>query len=43
MFKNGVIKFKEQFEGESDQKSKMKRINIGIKREEVKKEKISES
>ena len=42
IFRNGVIRFQEQFEGDSDQKSKMKRINIGIKTEEVKKEKISE-
>jgi 2-phosphosulfolactate phosphatase len=43
LFKNGVVKFKEQFEGETDKKSKMKRVNIGIKREEDKKEKISET
>lgn len=43
MLKNGIVKFKEQFEGDSDKKSKMKRVNIGIKREEDKKEKISES
>ncbi|MEO8665451.1 MAG: 2-phosphosulfolactate phosphatase [Ignavibacteria bacterium] len=43
IFQNGVVKFKEQFEGESTQKSKMKRVNIGIKREDGKKEKISES
>lgn len=36
MFSNGVVKLKEQFEGESDQKSKMKRVNIGLKREEKK-------
>lgn len=41
-FRNGVIRFKEQFEGDFDQKSKMKRVNIGIKREDIKKEKISE-
>ena len=40
--RNGVIRFKEQFQGDTDQKSKMKRINIGIKREDEKKEKISE-
>lgn len=43
MFRNGVVKLKEQFEGESDQKSKMKRVNIGIRKEEVKKAKISET
>ncbi len=43
VFQSGVVKFKEQFEGESTQKSKMKRVNIGIKREDGKKEKISES
>jgi len=36
LFKNGVVKFKEMFEGESTQKSKMKRVNIGPKKEEVK-------
>lgn len=36
IFRNGVIKLKEQFEGESDQKSKMKRVNIGSKGGEVK-------
>ncbi len=36
MFMNGVIKLKEQFEGESDQKSKMKRVNIGIKQHKLK-------
>lgn len=29
IFKNGVVKLKEQFEGESTQRSKMKRVNIG--------------
>jgi 2-phosphosulfolactate phosphatase len=43
IFRNGVIRFREQFEGDSDQRSKMKRVNIGIKREDVKKEKISET
>jgi len=44
IFKNGVIRFKEQFEGETNQKSKMKRVNIGNKREEEKqKVKISEA
>lgn len=43
IFRNGIVKFREQFEGESDKKSKMKRVNIGIKREEDKKEKISEA
>lgn len=42
MFKNGVVKLKEQFEGESDQRSKMKRVNISNKREEGK-QKVSES
>jgi 2-phosphosulfolactate phosphatase len=42
IFRNGVIRFKEQFQGDSEQKSKMKRINIGLKREDEKKEKISE-
>ncbi|MBS1518619.1 MAG: 2-phosphosulfolactate phosphatase [Bacteroidetes bacterium] len=36
LFRNGVVKFKEMFEGESSQKSKMKRVNIGVKKEEVK-------
>lgn len=43
ILKNGIVKFKEQFEGDSDKKSKMKRVNIGIKSEQDKKEKISES
>lgn len=44
IFRNGVIRFKEQFEGESNQKSKMKRVNIGNKREDEKqKEKVSEA
>lgn len=43
IFRNGVIRFREQFEDDSDQKSKMKRINIGIKTQEIKKEKISET
>ncbi len=43
IFRNGVIRFQEQFEDDTDQKSKMKRINIGIKSTEVKKEKISET
>ncbi len=43
IYRNGVIRFREQFEDDSDQKSKMKRINIGIKTHEVKKEKISET
>lgn len=38
LFRNGVIRLKEQFEGESDQRSKMKRVNIGIKREEKQKQ-----
>lgn len=42
LFQNGVVKFKEMFEGESSQKSKMKRVNIGLKIQEPKKEKISE-
>lgn len=42
IFRNGVVKLKEQFEGESDQKSKMKRVNIGNKREEGK-QKVSEA
>lgn len=37
MLRNGVIKLKEQFEGESDQKSKMKRVNIGLKNQEKQK------
>jgi 2-phosphosulfolactate phosphatase len=37
MLRNGVIRLKEQFEGESDQKSKMKRVNIGIKQQEKQK------
>ncbi|MBK8981569.1 MAG: 2-phosphosulfolactate phosphatase [Ignavibacteria bacterium] len=36
LFRNGVVKFKEMFEGETSQKSKMKRVNIGPKKEEVK-------
>ncbi|MEO6695751.1 MAG: 2-phosphosulfolactate phosphatase [Ignavibacteria bacterium] len=46
IFKSGVIKFKEQFDGESNQKMKMKRVNIGSKREDEtlkQKEKISET
>ncbi|MBK8550369.1 MAG: 2-phosphosulfolactate phosphatase [Ignavibacteria bacterium] len=44
IFRNGVIRFQEQFEGDSDQKSKMKRVNIGIKtHQDVKKEKLSET
>ncbi len=43
IFRNGVVKFKEQFEGETSQKLNMKRVNIGVKREDGKKEKISES
>lgn len=42
IFKNSVIRFKEQFEGESTQKSKMKKVNIGSKRE-GEKEKIDEN
>jgi 2-phosphosulfolactate phosphatase len=38
LFRNGVIRLKEQFEGDSDQRSKMKRVNIGIKREEKQKQ-----
>lgn len=41
IFKNGVVKLKEQFEGESTQRSKMKRVNIGNQFAD-KKEKISE-
>ncbi len=37
LFRNGVIRLKEQFDSEGDQKSKMKRVNIGIKREEKQK------
>lgn len=43
IFRNGVIKLKEQFEGETNQKSKMKRVNIGIRREDERKQKISEA
>lgn len=43
IFRNGVVKLKEQFEGESSQKSKMKRVNIGIKKDDEKKHKISEA
>lgn len=45
IFKNGVIKFKEQFEGETNEKSKMKRVNIGNKREQEKgkKERMDEN
>ncbi|MDZ4710720.1 MAG: 2-phosphosulfolactate phosphatase [bacterium] len=43
LFRNGVVKMKEQFEGESNQRSKMKRVNIGIRREDEKKHKISET
>jgi len=43
IFKNGVIRFKEQFDGESNQKLKMKRVNIGNKRDDEKKAKISEA
>lgn len=42
IFKNGVVRFKEQFQDDSDQRSKMKRVNIGAKKEDIKKEKISE-
>jgi len=42
IFKNGVVKLKEQFEGESTQRSKMKRVNISNKREEEK-AKVSEA
>lgn len=42
IFRNGVVRFKEQFQDDSDQRSKMKRINIGAKKEDIKKEKISE-
>ncbi|MBK6505672.1 MAG: 2-phosphosulfolactate phosphatase [Ignavibacteria bacterium] len=38
LFRNGVIRLREQFEGDSDQRSKMKRVNIGIKREEKQKQ-----
>lgn len=41
IFRNGVVKLKEQFEGESTQRSKMKRVNIGNQFAD-KKEKISE-
>ncbi|MBV6479929.1 MAG: putative 2-phosphosulfolactate phosphatase [Ignavibacteria bacterium] len=41
LYKNGVIKLKEQFEGETTQKSKMKRVNIGSKDNEPK-QKLSE-
>ncbi len=43
IFRNGVVKLKEQFEGESSQRSKMKRVNIGIKKDDEKKQKISEA
>ncbi|MEO8447039.1 MAG: 2-phosphosulfolactate phosphatase [bacterium] len=43
LFRNGVVKMKEQFEGESNQRSKMKRINIGVRTEDPKKHKISET
>ncbi|MFZ1320546.1 MAG: 2-phosphosulfolactate phosphatase [Ignavibacteria bacterium] len=39
LFRNGVVKFKEMFEGESSQKSKMRRVNIGVKKEEIKEKK----
>lgn len=42
IFRNGVVKLKEQFEGESNQKSKMKRVNIGSKGGESK-QKVSET
>lgn len=42
IFRNGVVKLKEQFEGESNQKSKMKRVNIGGKGGESK-QKVSET
>jgi len=41
IFRNGVVKLKEQFEGETTQKSKMKRVNIGSKESDVK-QKVSE-
>ena len=34
IFRNGVVKLKEQFEGETTEKSKMKRVNITSKRED---------
>jgi 2-phosphosulfolactate phosphatase len=36
IFRNGVVKLKEQFEGETTEKSKMKRVNITSKREDSK-------
>ena len=42
IFRNGVVRFKEQFQDDTDQRSKMKRINIGAKKEDIKKEKVSE-
>ncbi|HMQ69831.1 MAG TPA: 2-phosphosulfolactate phosphatase [Ignavibacteria bacterium] len=42
IFRNGVVRFKEQFQDDSEQRSKMKRINIGAKKEDIKKEKVSE-
>ena len=42
IFRNGVVRFKEQFQDDTDQRSKMKRINIGAKKEHIKKEKVSE-
>ena len=42
IFRNGVVKLKEQFEGESNQKSKMKRVNIGSKGGESK-QKVSDT
>lgn len=41
IFRNGVVKLKEQFEGETTQKSKMKRVNISSKDSESK-QKVSE-
>jgi hypothetical protein len=38
-----VIRLKEQFEGDTNQKSKMKRVKHGIRREDEKKQKISEA
>lgn len=43
IFRNGVIRLKEQFEGETNQKSKMKRVNIGVRREDERKQRISEA
>lgn len=41
IYRNGVVKLKEQFEGETTQKSKMKRVNISSKDSESK-QKVSE-